>query len=470
MHTATGGPNMQTRFPDATLALAGLVPLAKVSPPPPRGLAVYDSTVADTAVDFFAAHCRLTNAEWAGRPFVLRDWQSYIVRRAYGTLRPDGTRQYRRVIIWVPRKNGKSEFMGGVSHLELSGLGEMGGEGYCIAGSEDQARIVFKVASQMVAYSETLGECYEVLKDSIYCSALHSVLREISSRAGVSGTCWVSNETLARDTKLSLSQVKRVLKGLRQLSLIVEHTERVGRLTRHHKRVAFANLKDFVKEQRELFCEPEEVLTGQREVLTGQRGAVDRSTWRCLTGQQLATKIKGREIKDSIEGDGILENREKVVDAAISITERQQLADPECVQQLWLLTLRTYPQLFANNEFCRLRFFAWAAHCWKHWAALQNPAGFFVSLLRKGRDALAMQINDASDIPQAKRMLAELEGQVLVGSAQHQATALDADWHQDADQRRQELQRQAAALAALAERTEFSELTTEQLSRVRSGA
>ena len=46
---------------------------------------------------------------YAGKPFILEDWQyKDIIRPLYGTLNPDGTRQYRIFLIMVAKKNGKT--------------------------------------------------------------------------------------------------------------------------------------------------------------------------------------------------------------------------------------------------------------------------------------------------------------------------------------------------------------------------
>ena len=36
----------------------------------------FDEAAAQAAVDFFPKYLRFTEGEWAGRPFVLEDWQA----------------------------------------------------------------------------------------------------------------------------------------------------------------------------------------------------------------------------------------------------------------------------------------------------------------------------------------------------------------------------------------------------------
>lgn len=143
----------------------------------------FDEAAAKAAAEFFPRFLRHTEGEWAGRPFVLADWQERdIVRQAFGWKRRDGTRRYRRVIVWIPRKNGKTELAAGVSILALIGDGEMGGQVYSIASDKDQASIVFNKATTMVGYSDELKRDLECFKPSIYCPALNASFKPLSGR------------------------------------------------------------------------------------------------------------------------------------------------------------------------------------------------------------------------------------------------------------------------------------------------
>lgn len=141
----------------------------------------FDEAAADMAVAFFTTHLRFTTGEWAGKPFRLEPWQEHdIIRPTFGWRRPDGTRRYRRVYVWIPRKNGKSELAAGMALLMLLGDNEDGGEVYSIARDEDQAKIVFLKAGAMVQWSEELAKCLTVLKTSIYCPPLLASFKPLS--------------------------------------------------------------------------------------------------------------------------------------------------------------------------------------------------------------------------------------------------------------------------------------------------
>ncbi len=143
----------------------------------------YDEAAAEAAVAFFPDYLCFTDAEWAGKPFTLEDWQANdIVRPLFGWKRKDGTRRYRRAIIWIPRKNGKTELAAGVALLALVADGEMGGQVYSIAADKDQASIVFNKSVTMVSLSARLAEHLQCFRPSIYCAELAASFKPLSGR------------------------------------------------------------------------------------------------------------------------------------------------------------------------------------------------------------------------------------------------------------------------------------------------
>jgi phage terminase large subunit-like protein len=98
--------------------------------------------------DFAALLLRVSKGFKAGEPLVLTDWQRWLMD-ALLERNEAGRRRYRRALIGLPRKNGKS-LLG--SALALYGLfvGERGAEVYSAAGDRQQARIVFGEAKQQV--------------------------------------------------------------------------------------------------------------------------------------------------------------------------------------------------------------------------------------------------------------------------------------------------------------------------------
>lgn len=106
----------------------------------------YDKEYADFAVAFIESLCH-TKGTWAGKWFELMDWQEQIIRDLFGTLKPNGYRQFNTAYIEIPKKNGKSELAAAVALLLTCGDGEQRAEVYGCAADCQQASIVFEVSA-----------------------------------------------------------------------------------------------------------------------------------------------------------------------------------------------------------------------------------------------------------------------------------------------------------------------------------
>ena len=109
----------------------------------------YDKDAADFVVAFIE-QLKHTKGEFYKQPFELIDWQEKIIRDIFGTLKPDGYRQFTTAYIEVPKKCGKSELAAAVALYMLCAYGEQRAEVYGCAADRDQASLVFDVACDMV--------------------------------------------------------------------------------------------------------------------------------------------------------------------------------------------------------------------------------------------------------------------------------------------------------------------------------
>ena len=123
---------------------------------------VYDKDAADYAVMFIESLCH-TKGTWAGKPFELIDWQEQIIRDIFGTLKPNGYRQFNTAYIEIPKKMGKSELAAAVALLLTCGDGEERAEVYGCAADRQQASIVFEVAADMVRMCPALNKRVKIL-------------------------------------------------------------------------------------------------------------------------------------------------------------------------------------------------------------------------------------------------------------------------------------------------------------------
>ena len=122
----------------------------------------YDKELADYAVSFIECLYH-TKGTWAGKPFKLLDWQEQIIRDLFGTVKPNGYRQFNTAYIEIPKKNGKSELAAAVALLLCCGDGEQRAEIYGCAADRGQATIVFDVAADMVRMCPALNKRCKIL-------------------------------------------------------------------------------------------------------------------------------------------------------------------------------------------------------------------------------------------------------------------------------------------------------------------
>lgn len=127
----------------------------------------FDSKKADRICFFFETFLRHHEDPWAGRKFKLEPWQRRLARTLFGWLRPDGTRRFQTVFIFLPRKNGKSTFAAGLALYLTIADGEEGAQVYSAASDRPQAEIVFGSAKAMVELEPRLARRLKVYRRSI---------------------------------------------------------------------------------------------------------------------------------------------------------------------------------------------------------------------------------------------------------------------------------------------------------------
>jgi phage terminase large subunit-like protein len=106
-----------------------------------------------------------TKGKWAskGERLRLEPWQCFFVACMFGWKRShDHLRRYRRALLWVPRKNGKSALAAGIGLYMLAADREYGAEVYSGATTEKQAWEVFRPAKLMAQKTPELLEHFGI--------------------------------------------------------------------------------------------------------------------------------------------------------------------------------------------------------------------------------------------------------------------------------------------------------------------
>lgn len=121
---------------------------------------IFDSAKAEQKCAFIEKFPH-TKGKWAAKsiPFILEDWQCFFVCVVFGWIRKDdGLRRFRKALLFVPRKNGKSDLGARIGLAMFCADKEYGAEVYSGATTEKQAWEVFRPARLMALRTEGFSE------------------------------------------------------------------------------------------------------------------------------------------------------------------------------------------------------------------------------------------------------------------------------------------------------------------------
>lgn len=137
------------------------------------------NTDGDEVIRFAEAQFRVLKGFRAGEPLRFTTWQRWLLRALYER-NAAGRLRYRRALIGLPRKQGKS-LMGSAIAVYSMIASEPGAEVYAVAGDRQQARIIFNEAKQQVQNSPMLSQVTKVYRDALEMPTFGSVFRVLSS-------------------------------------------------------------------------------------------------------------------------------------------------------------------------------------------------------------------------------------------------------------------------------------------------
>lgn len=218
-----------------------------------------DSSRGQYVADFAELLLKASRGFKAGEPLVFTAWQRWLISRLYEQ-DENGLLRYRRAMIGLPRKNGKS-LLGTALALEHCLYGPTGAQVYSAAGDRAQAKIVFGEARQQVINSPTLSRHFKVYRDALEVPSRGAVYRALSADAmrahGLGPSLVVADEVHSWPSSASNTRGDELWEALttgsadRPESLVVGittaggHTDTLlGRLYEHGKKVALGEIDD----------------------------------------------------------------------------------------------------------------------------------------------------------------------------------------------------------------------------------
>lgn len=154
----------------------------------------------------FINKLKLVGNHW-GKPVCLRPWQEKIIREIFGNVDANGKRWIKKVLLQLPRKNGKSFLIACVALYCLVGSGKSGQSIYIGAASRRQAGFLWTMIADMVKQSPTLKKILRVIPYSkrIVWDAKGSFIEALSSEGpsnlGAGPSVVIIDELLAHQNR-----------------------------------------------------------------------------------------------------------------------------------------------------------------------------------------------------------------------------------------------------------------------------
>ena len=143
---------------------------------------IFDEEKAKRPVNFIERFCCHSKGKWAGKPIKLELFQRAMIEAIYGFVNEEtGLRKYKKVVLFIAKKNGKSTVASAIGLYGLTSDGEGGAEIYSIAKVKDQAKITWQEAKHMRNKSPALCKRLRSTISGIYYDAKDAVFSPLAS-------------------------------------------------------------------------------------------------------------------------------------------------------------------------------------------------------------------------------------------------------------------------------------------------
>lgn len=184
----------------------------------------FDEKAVEECYDFFKTLKHFLGKS-AGRPFILENWQAFILANIFGLkYKKTGYRVCTETMVCVARKAGKDAFMAGMCLYLLIIDGEASPEIVCAANSTDQSRILFNYITQFSKSIDPKENIIEHYRNYVHTEFNNGIVKVISSDStkadGMNLSCFCLDEFHeARDRKMY--DVLKSSQGMREQPLAI---------------------------------------------------------------------------------------------------------------------------------------------------------------------------------------------------------------------------------------------------------
>lgn len=142
------------------------------------------------------------------QPLQLTPLQVFVITNIYGFIKEDGRRLFRYVMLFVPRKFGKTTISAGISTYELL-FGEADGQIYTCANSYQQAKLCFDNIRYAARSLDPTGKSFKVNREVIFnlrqgrSNFARCLASDASTLDGLNASLYILDEfAQARDSAL----------------------------------------------------------------------------------------------------------------------------------------------------------------------------------------------------------------------------------------------------------------------------
>lgn len=142
----------------------------------------YDTVEAELRIEFIETFCKHTKSPFYGKPFILELWEKALIE-AFFSFRWTETRlkRFKKLILLIARKNGKSTFCAGLSVTELI-VGNGGTDIICSSNDDAQASIIFDEINNMRERLDPHGKRTHKNLKGIYNLKNKSTIKKLSEK------------------------------------------------------------------------------------------------------------------------------------------------------------------------------------------------------------------------------------------------------------------------------------------------
>ncbi len=110
---------------------------------------IYDTADAELRIEFIETFVKHTKSPFNGMPFILELWEKAVIEVLYSFKSAETKfRRFKKLILLIARKNGKSTFCASLCLTELM-IGENGSDIVCSSNDDAQANLIFNEIASM---------------------------------------------------------------------------------------------------------------------------------------------------------------------------------------------------------------------------------------------------------------------------------------------------------------------------------